>query len=298
MFGLPFDLILTIASIVLTAIFLRNLLSVMFRLENEGTSRKRLKSLNYDGSRIGQSDEDGTRAFLSKVSDPVIRYVLPHFKFKDKKAIEEDLNFIGWGKYMGPDQFKALTLIMRLSGALFIAFVWNLLWPVALLFGGMLLLGLPFFLKMEVAEKKAKMIGEFPEIIRLTQGYLAANQPLTAAIENTLPYVAENWRPILENFVKNAHTRSEKKALSMMKDEVNIPEVKELLSLIRLSMDQGSNLYDSFESHHEKVRNMQLTAMMKKIHTRKNMAVFVQYPMLLMIFVAMGLPTFDMVMAI
>lgn len=298
MLNLPFDLILTIISIVLMAVFFRNLLSVMFRLEDDGVTRKRLKSLSYDGSRIGQSDEDGTRDFLSKVSDPVIKYVLPHFKFKDKEAIEDDLNFIGWGKYMGAEQFKALTLIMRMAGVLVVALVWGIIWPVALILGSALLLGLPFFLKLEVEEKKSKMISEFPEIIRLTQGFLAADQPLTTAFENTLPYVADNWRPILEDFVKNAHTRSEKYALRTMKDEVNIPEVKELLSLISLSMDQGSDLYTSFENHHEKVRNMQLNAMMKKIHTRKNMAILVQYPMLLMIFVAMGLPTFDMVMAI
>lgn len=298
MIRLPFDMILNIISIILVAIFLRNLLTVLFRMENDGTTRKRLKSLTYDGSRIGQSDEDGTREFLQKLSDPVIKYIFPHFKFKNNEQLNSDLDFVGWGRFVRAEQFRALTLIMRALGILIVLLTYQTIWPIAVVTGSAFLLGPPFFLKMEVDEKKTEMVGEFPEFIRLTQGYLAANQTLTDAIEHTLPYVATNWQPILENYIKNARTRNEKTALSMMKDEVNIPEVKELLSLIRLSMDQGTNLYESFENQHEKVRNMQLGAMMKKIHTRKNMAILVQYPMLLMIFVAIGLPTFNAVMGI
>lgn len=296
MFGLPFDMILSIISIIVFFIFTRNLLTVLFRMEHEGVKNKRLKSLNFEGSRIGQSDEANTREFLNKVSDPVIRYILPHFKFKGNEQINKDLDFVGWGKYMRAEQFRALTVIMRIIGVIAIVLLWGVLWPVALLIGSSLLLGLPFFLKMDVDEKKAEMLSEFPEFIRLTQGYLAANQTLTDSVERTLPYVAENWRPVLENYVTNAKIKSEREALEIMKEEVNIPEVRELLSLIRLSMDQGVNLYDSFENQHEKVRSIQLSAMMKKIHTRKNMAILVQFPILLMIFVALGLPTFTMVM--
>lgn len=292
------ELILTISSIILMSIFLKNLFEVIFRLEHEGTARKRLKTLNYDGSRIGQSDEDGTREFLQKVSDPIIRYIFPYFRFKNNDQINDDLDFVGWGKYMRAEQFRALTFIMRGIGVFALVSLWGIIWPVAMILGTSLLLGLPFFLKMEVDEKKGLMISEFPEIIRLIQGYLAASQTLTESIEHTIPYVAQNWQPILENFVKNSRTRNEKVALDMMREEVNIPEVKELLSLVRLSMDQGSNMYDAFENQHEKVRNMQLAAMMSKIHNRKNMAILVQYPMLLMIFIAIGLPTFDLVMTL
>lgn len=293
---MTFELSLTIISVVLMGIFLKNLLAILFRMENDGASRKRLKSLNYDGSRIGQSDEDGTREFLQKVSDPIIKYVLPHFKFKDNKQINEDLDFVGWGKYMRAEQFRALTIIMRGIGVVILIAVWNIIWPIAVILGSTFMLGLPFFLKMEVDDKKSKMIGDFPEIIRLIQGYLAASQTLTESMEHTLPYIAESWRPILEDFVKNSRTRNEKAALEQMKNDVRIPEVRELLSLISLSMDQGTDMYLAFESQHEKVKSMQYTAMLAKIHSRQNMAIMVQYPMLLMIFVALGLPMFDMIM--
>lgn len=290
------ELALTVASVLSIIVFLRLLLSMIFGLENEGHTRKRLKSLNYDGSRIGQSDEDGTRDFLQKVSDPVIRYILPYFKVKDNEELNKELNFVGWGKYMQAEQFRALNIIMRSIGFLLALVIWPIFWPIGLVLGGTLMAGLPFYLKMDVNEKKAKMLGEFPEIIRLTQGYLAASQTLTDSIEHTLPYVAENWRPILENFVKNSRTRSEKVALDMMKEEVAIPEVREFTSLIRLSMDQGVNMYESFEGQYEKIRSIQLQAMMSQIHNRKNMAIMIQFPILLMIFIAIGLPTVDMFM--
>lgn len=291
------ELVLTITTIVLMGIFLKNLLEVIFNLENHGASRKRLKSLNYDGSRIGQSEEDGTRDFLTKVSDPIINYIFPYFRFKNNEQLNKDLDFVGWGKLVRAEQFRALTFIIRVIGLIVMALVWNIIWPVAVILGSSMILGPPFFLNMEVSDKESQMISEFPEIIRLIQGYLAANQTLTESIEHTLPYIAPNWQGVLENFVKNSRTRNEKAALAIMGDEVNIQEVKELLSLIGLSMDQGSDMYSAFESQHEKVRNMQITALMGKIHNRTNMAILVQYPMLLMIFVALGLPTFDLIMS-
>lgn len=293
---MTFEMTLTIGTIILVAIFLRGFLSLIFGLENDGQERKRLKSLNYDGSRIGQSDEDGTREFLQKVSEPVIRYVLPYVKIKDKEELNHDLDFVGWGKYMRAEQFRALTIIMRVAGVTITAITWNIFWPIALLLGATMIVGLPFYLRMDVNDKKAKMLSEFPEIIRLTQGYLAASQTLTNSFEHTLPYVAGNWRPVLENFVRNSRTRSEKTALDMMKEEVAIPEVREFVSLIRLSMDQGANMYESFENQYDKIRNIQLAAVMAQIHNRKTMATMIQFPILLTIFVAIGLPTVDMFM--
>lgn len=290
------ELIATIASVVFTVIFFRNFLTLLFGLENDGLNKKRLKSLNYDGSRIGQSDEDGTREFLQQVTEPVIKYILPHFKFKDNESINKDLDFVGWGKYMRAEQFRALTIIMRIVGAVLTAITWNIFWPIALVLGSTLMVGLPFYLKMDVEEKKSQMLSEFPEIIRLTQGYLAASQTLTDSIEHSLPYIAENWRPAMENFIKNSRTRSEKAALDMMKEEVHIAEIREFTSLIRLSMDQGANMYDSFEGQYDKIRSIQLTGLMGKIHNRKNMAIMIQFPILLMIFVAIGLPTVDQFM--
>lgn len=290
------ELVITFASIILVIIFLRSVLTFIFGLENEGLNRSRLKSLNYKGSKIGQSSEDGTREFLDQVSEPVIRYILPYIKIKDKKSINDDIDFAGWGKYMRAEQFIALTIIMRVVGVILTLLTWNIFWPIALLLGSTLMVGLPFYLKMDVNDKKAKMLSEFPEIIRLMQGYLAASQTLTDSIEHTLPYVAENWKVALENFVKNSRTRSEKAALDMLKDEVHIPEIKEFTSLIRLSMDQGADMYEAFESQYGKIRSIQLTGLMAKIHNRKNMAIMIQFPILLMIFVAIGLPTVDQFM--
>lgn len=279
-------------------LFTRNLFKFIFRMENEGTHKKRFKELNYDGTRIGQSANDETKEFLNTFTEPVIRYLLPYVKMKSNEEIQYDLAFAGWSKMMDAEQYKALNIILKGVGVLVFALLAKMALPIALIWGVGLFFGMGFFLNNSVKNKKEHMFSGFPEFIRLVQGYLAAEMPLTNAIENTIEFVGDDWKPYLKDFVINARTRSVSDALDTMRNDIDIFEVKELLSLIRLSIEQGIDVQEAFESQNSKVREMQLSVMMSKIEKRKMMAVILQGPLLLTIMVAMALPTMEQMVGI
>lgn len=279
-------------------LFTKNLVAIAFKREHEGTHKKRFKELNYDGTRIGQNNNDETKEFLNSFTQPVIKYILPRLKLKDKEGLQKDLDFSGWSKWMGAEQYRALSIITKVLGVVMGVFLAPTTWQFALVWAVLLIFGLNFFLNNSVKNKKEAMFNNFPEFIRLVQGYLAAEMQLTTAIENTIEFVSEDWKPYLKEFVINARTRSVSDALDRMRDDIDIFEVKELLSLIRLSIEQGVDVQESFENQNEKVREMQLSVMMSKIEKRKMMAIILQAPLLLTIIIALGLPTLEAMMNI
>ena len=81
-------------------------------------------------------------------------------------------------------------------------------------------------------------------------------------------------------------------AIDRLCEEVNVFEVTEFFSLVKLNLEQGINIKESFESQTEKVKEMQMEVMLKKIGQRQMMAKAIQAPLLLCMFAAAGLPTF------
>lgn len=273
--------------------FVKNVTQLLFNMENDDIHRKRLKELNFEGVRIGESSDQETKAFLNKVTEPVIKYILPKIKYANTERLQRDLNFVEWDNLMNATQFRALDLILKSIGVVAFLLLMGVNWIFATVWFVCLFFGLPFFLNNSVTNKKDTMFGEFPEFIRLTQGYLVAEMTLVDAIENTIDFVGDDWKPYLKRFAINARIKSVRDALQIMQDEIDIFEVKELFSLIRVSLDQGIDVQESFESQTEKVRGMQLEVVMKKIEKRKLMGIVLQGPLLLTIIVAFALPTLE-----
>lgn len=278
--------------------FMKNVIQLTFKQENEDIHRKRMKELNFEGTRIGQSEDEQTKAFLSKVTEPVIRYILPKFKYSNTERLQHDLKFVEWDKFMNATQFRSLDLILKGLGVIAFILASNVHIAFAVVFFLLLFFGLKFFLNNSVTEKKKRIFAGFPEFIRLTQGYLTAEMGLVEAIENTVEFVNEDWEPYLKRFAITARISSVRDALAELQTDIDIFEVRELLSLIRVSLDQGIDVKESFESQTEKVRGMQLEVTMQKIETRKLMGIFLQAPLLLTIIMAFALPTLDAMMKI
>lgn len=274
-------------------LFVKNVLMLLTHSENDSIHRKRMKELNFTGSRIGQSQDDETKEFLNKFTEPVIKFVLPRMKYREDETLQRDLVFAGWDKWMGVPQYRAINLILKIVGVIALFLLYNFNVMIASVWFLLLFFGMGFFFKNSITNKKSKMFADFPEFIRLTQGYLTAELPLTEAIENTIEYVSEEWKPYLKKFSINSQIKSVGDALRELQEEIDIFEVKELLSLIRVSLDQGIDIKASFDSQTEKVRGMQLDTMMRKIEKRKMMAIIMQAPLLLTVLVAFGLPTFE-----
>ena len=141
-------------------------------------------------------------------------------------------------------------------------------------------------------------MAEFPDFIRMTEGYLQAGIPLSQAVSETIKFMGDSWKDILRNFVIQCDTKSVSEALDYLKKEIDLFEVKEFVALVNLSLEQGGDVSESFTAQADKVKEIQIDIMRKKIEARKVMGMAIQGPLLLCNFLAFGLPIVEGMMNI
>lgn len=273
-------------------LFIRNIFSLFFSIDNNALHKKRLKQLQFNTKRTS-SDAMSTKEFIDKFTNPVSKYVIPNFKeLGDMTQLERDLEMSQWNKYYTPTTFVAMDITLKILGCFMFVIIAPHSWQFALVWFVLLFFLFKFLFKNSINERKFRLLSQFPEFIRITQGFLMSNMPLPQSIENALPYVGEEWRPLLQEFVINTEVYSQSECIDMLSNKVDIFEVRELWSLIKLNAEQGIDIKESFNNQAEKVRAMQLEVMMDKIGKRQTMAIIVQAPLLLTMIISFGLPTF------
>ncbi|MEK4787579.1 MULTISPECIES: hypothetical protein [Bacillus] len=271
--------------------FIRNVFMFLFLNENHSTHKKRLKQLQFNNKEELTNDEQ-TRAFIDKVTRPVLKYVVPKMKVRDSQELEKDLKLTKWDKYFNASQYIAMNITLKIIGVVALIVLIPVSVPFALIWFSAFFFLFGFLFNNSVTEAKEKLLGGFPDFIRITRGYLTADISFTKAVEGSIPYVGDAWRPLLQEFIVNCDIHSVEKAIDRLKDQVDVFAVKELLSLVRLNLEQGVDVRESFERQIDKVREMQLEAIMNKIAKRQLLAMVLQGPLLLTLIGAFGLPTF------
>ncbi|WCK56928.1 hypothetical protein PP175_27330 (plasmid) [Aneurinibacillus sp. Ricciae_BoGa-3] len=258
-----------------------------FSMENYNVHKRRLKQLHFNGKK---EDADMSE-IIDKVTKPVIRHILPHLRPANLEKIAIKLKMAKWDKKFTPMQYRALNLTLKALGIILALLLYNastlmaLVWFVALVFG------MDFLLKNSVKNRKEKLISDFPDFIRITEGYLSANVPFSKAVEESIKYVGEEWRPILQNFVVESDVNSVEEALDTLKKEVDLFEVREFVALVKLTLEQGGDARESFSAQADKIREMQLDMIAIKIGKRQMMGIAIQGPLLLCNLLVFGLPT-------
>ena len=277
--------VLFIISIVLLG---NTIFTAIFSLEHYKTHKKRLEQLKFDNKRT--SDKEEIQNLINKVTKPAITYILPFLKVRNEKELERDLKLAGWNEYFNARTYIALNVTLKIVGGALLVILFPLSKIIALIwfFVFFMLLGILF--KNSLKEKKSKLLIEFPDFIRITQGYLSADLPFTQAIEKTIIY-SNAWQPLLKNFIINCEVKSIEYAIDVLVEEVNIFQVRELFSLVKLNLEQGIDIKESFENQADRVRELQLLIFESKIRKRQVMCMLLQAPILLCIFGAFGLPT-------
>lgn len=271
----------------------RNLFIILFSMENYNIHKKRLKQLRFQQKK---SDEEEIKELISNVTKPTIKYILPKLKINNLEDIEYKLKISEWNKYFTPIQYVAFTITFKIIGVVLFLLLFKpakfvaILWLMALCFAP------NFLLNNTINEKKEKIISDFPDFIRIVQGYLKAGMPFSKAVFESIKYVGDAWKPILQQFVIECDTKSIDEALDMLKETVDLFEVREFVALVKLSLEQGGNIRDSFEAQAEKIRELQIANMEMKIGRRQTMAILVQAPLLLCNLLVFGLPTLTSVM--
>lgn len=282
------QLLLMVGGIILFFFFLRSIFTVLFSMNKDKLHEKRIKQLDFNHDKADVTEAD----LINRVTAPIIKYVFPKLKPRSMHELEQDLKFINWDEKINAQQFVALNYILKAAGVLVGIIAWNLLSPTfgCVLFA-VLFFGLHFMLNNSVKEKKQKVFSEFPDFIRVIQGYLTAGIPLSRAVEEAFPYMSPAWQDIMKNFIINTRLLSVEDALEKIKEDVDVFEIQEFFSLIQLNLKQGIDIKASFNSQREKVADMQYEVLMNKIGRRQMMGVLLQGPLLLTMIVAFGLPT-------
>ena len=279
--------LLAILALITLGFLVRNLFVIIFSMENYNIHKKRLKQLQVKSKK---QDKD-TAEVVDAVTKPVIKYILPKFGPKNLDQLAIDLKMAKWDKTFTPIQYRALSLLLKAIGILLLVVLINfskfmaIIWFVALFFG------LGYLKKNSADSRKANLLADFPDFIRITEGYLSANVSFSQAVSESIKYVGEEWKPILQNFVIECDIKSIEEALESLKNEVDMFEIREFVALVKLTLEQGGDARDSFSAQADKIREMQMDMIALKIGRRQMMGVAIQAPLLLCNLLVFGLPT-------
>lgn len=288
------NVLFVVVGAILFFFFSRSLFGILFSMDSYKNHQKRMRQLQFteEGKRVN----DDTKEAIDKITSPVIKHILPKFKMKDRETLEKELRMAAWDVYYTPEQFMAMNVITKLLGVI----IGFLVYQIAPLFGVvafiLLFFGLNFFFKNTLKERRKKIFQAFPDFIRVIQGYLSAGIPLAKAVEEAFPYMSPEWKRIMKAFLVNTNMRSLHEAIERINDDVDIFEIQEFFSLVKLNLEQGIDIKDSFSGQREKVMDMQYEVMLEKIGHRQLMATVIQAPLLLTMIVAFGLPTLHAMM--
>lgn len=284
------NIVLVAGGAIMVFFLARSIFGAMFSMDSHRQHQKRMRQLQF--TEEGRKTNEGTAELINGVTSPVIKYLLPKLKMRDKEKLKKDLKMAGWDENFTPEQFQAMNIILKVVGVILGALLVNVSWQMALVWFVLPFFGFTFFFNNSLKERKKKIFAEFPNFIRIIQGYLTAGIPLAKAVEESLPYMSPEWKTIMKSFVINTNLLSVQDAIQKLNDEVDIFEIQEFFSLVRLNIEQGINVKDSFDGQREKVVDMQFETMMNKIGQRQLMATILQGPLLLTMIVAFGLPVF------
>ena len=276
--------------------FFQNLVYYIFGIYDIEVHNNRLKQLDVSKDRkIGQAKKDEnikkTREMIDQITAPIIKHIMPNVSYKkDFTELEKNIRFAEIDKYITPIQFTALILIGKVVGFTILV----LLFPYNKMLAGMWFVGpavLPSILfKNTIVNKREKILLGFPEFINISKSYLISGMSFEMAVEESIPYVNPEWKKLLKSYLINSETYSREECLTMLAEECNSFEVKEFISMIKLNAEQGIKIKDSFDNQYEKIKDLQLLAINKKIEARRVWAILIQAPVLLTILAAFGLP--------
>lgn len=278
-----------------------NVIDLLFGFSDYQISKSRLKQFQKGTKEAQASTKDQIIEMTGGVKDkifPMLQSIMPSLKVESIEQRDKDLKFIGWDDTFTAESFLATSIALKIAGIILIIFGVLLFfvmndWKFLAVFGLLAVAAIflmDFLYKSDLKGKNAILFSDFPDFIRIVSGYLVANMPLVQAIEESIKYVSEDWRPILSQFIVDCNSRGVDAALEGLRNTVNIFEVREFVALVRLTLEQGGDAKESFIEQADKVAEMQKDMFIIKIGKRKTMATIVQFPCLLITMAILALP--------
>lgn len=269
---------------------------VTYSLDNTIT-KSRLKQFNKGVKKDSLSTFDTVSGLTESIRRdlfPKIQHLLPSLRLENLEQLDADLKFIGWDDTFTAESYVASNLALRVVG-LILAVLLSTMGGYMILAGVVLFAVcsflLDFMFKGEVKGKNEALFKYFPDLVRIISGYLVAGMDLVRAMENSVRYVSEDWQPIINQFILDCNTKGTTEALNILAGTVNTFEVREFVSLVKLTMEQGGDAKEAFASQADKIAQMQKDQFILKIGGRKTLATMIQMPMLLCNMAVIAVPT-------
>lgn len=294
------SVVFLIVMILMILSFVHNLVDVIVSMTDNAISKSRLKQFKKGTKRDSLSTKDqitNITEFIRLKVFPKIQGYFPSLKVESIENRERELKFIGWDDTFTAESFVATSMALKIVGIILLIITGLGFESFGASFGlvcGGSGLSCIFLLdnmyRGEVKGKNERLFADFPDFIRIVSGYLTANMPLVKAIEESIKYVSEDWKPILGQFIVDCNAKGVNEALEGMRNTVDIFEVKEFVALVRLTLEQGGEAKDSFAAQADKVAEMQKDLFIAKISKRKMMATVCQGPSLLLTMVVLMVP--------
>lgn len=279
--------LLMILMVIVAAFLIRNILIMIFSMENYNIHKKRLNQLKFEEH---EEKEDDLAGFVDKVTKPIIKHVFSRFTPKNLEALEKDLKMSQWDKYFTPLQFRALSLLLKVISVVVVILLWKKAAFLAIIWGAILFIGIDVLHYNAKKNRAERLMTDFPDFMRVMESFLSAGLPFTKAVEESIKYVGPDWQPILKKFVVKADVKSVTEALDGLRDDVDLIAVREFVAMVRLTIEQGGEAKESFSRQADKIREMQQDAIAIKIGKRETMGVLLTFPLLLAVIAVMGLP--------
>ena len=225
---------------------------------------------------------------------PKLQKLLPSLKIENIEQLDKDIKFIAWDDTFTAESYIATCLVLRIVGVI-VGILLAMMGGYMIIFGVVVFAACAFLLdymfKGEVKSKNEALFKYFPDLVRIISGYLVAGMDLVRSMENSVRYVSDDWKPIINQFILDCNTKGTTEALDVMSNTVNMFEVREFVSLVKLTMEQGGDAKDAFAAQADKVAQMQKDQFLQKIGGRKTMATMIQAPMLLCNMAVIAIPT-------
>ena len=296
--SLVISLVFGVVILILLLMIINSATNLFFDITDQNAKKFRLKQLQ----KMKEKENVEFKDIMDKIAEksnaslmPRLKRLLPSIGKIDTVQLKRDLVLANWDDTFTPESFIACVWALRLVGIVVLPFsilvLKNELRVIGAIIGVILLVGLEYWFNSSVKSVKEELFSEFPDFIRIVSGYLSADIPLVQSITDSIRYVGDAWEPILKTFVIDCENKSVDFALDRMKNTVDLFEVREFISLIKLTLEQGGNAKDGFLDQADKIEELQRNQLVLKVGKRKMMGQLAQAPLLLINMVIIALPT-------
>lgn len=274
-----------LAILVLIVLIIRNTINFFSSANSYSMHKRRLRQLQFS-----KKQDLSNAEIINRITSPFVSIVSKQTRKSKLDAIDIELKLIDWDKFMKPIQFVVLDYLLKAIALIFLVVLFPVNKMSALIFFSIFFFGLNLYFRGEVNNRREKLLFDFPNFIRITQGYLSAGLTLQVSVAKSIKYVGKEWKPILKQFVETCELKNIDTALCELRDNANLFEIREFVALLRLTLERGGNIRDGFDKQVNTIREIRREIVASKIMKRKMMVTVMQLPMMLCIFSIFILP--------